>query len=219
MSVEDWVVQRRRMLETQLRRRGIRDERVLDVIERIPREMFIPEGQRPFAYDDTPVGIGFGQTISQPYMTAFMCEALELKGTEVVLDVGTGSGYHAAVLASLARRVYSIELIPELVEQARQNLRAAGFGDVVTVVEGDGSRGYAEAMPYDAISVAAAAPEIPGPLIDQLADPGRLVIPVGSLGEQDLLLFSKRAGTTSTQRIAMCRFVPLRGERGWQGEE
>jgi protein-L-isoaspartate(D-aspartate) O-methyltransferase len=219
MSVEDWAKQRRRMVEMQLRRRGIRDARVLDVMERIPREMFIAEAQRPFAYDDAPVGIGFGQTISQPYMTAFMCEALDLKGTEVVLDVGTGSGYHAAVLAALARRVYSIELIPELAEQARQNLRAAGLDGNVSVIQGDGSKGYAEAMPYDAISVAAAAPEIPGPLMDQLADPGRLVIPVGSLGEQDLLLFSKRADHTSTRRIAMCRFVPLRGEQGWPGEE
>jgi len=206
------------MVEVQLRRRGIRDPRVLEAIGRIPRELFVPEDQWPFAYEDAPIGIGFGQTISQPFMTAFMCQALELTGREVVLDVGTGSGYHAAVLGALAQRVYSIERIPELAESARRNLHAAGLDGNITVICGDGSQGYPEAMPYDAISVAAAAPDVPPSLVDQLADPGRLAVPVGTLDEQELLIVTKTGGEIRTRRMTGCRFVPLRGAEGW-GQE
>ncbi len=204
------------MVEYQLRRRGILDRRVLEAMGRIPRELFVPEQLRFQAYDDAPISIGFDQTISQPYMTAFMVQALELTGSEKVLDVGTGSGYHAAVLGALAGHVSSIEFIPQLADLAEANLQAAGLGGNITVIRGDGSQGYAEAMPYDAISVAAAAPDVPAPLIAQLADPGRLVIPVGTREEQDLLVVVKRAGKATARHAAACRFVPLRGSEGWR---
>jgi protein-L-isoaspartate(D-aspartate) O-methyltransferase len=212
----DWGAERESMVEQQLRRRGILDPGVLAAMGRIPRELFVPEQQRAVAYQDAPVFIGFEQTISQPYMTALMSQALELAGTERVLDVGTGSGYHAAVLGALAGHVYSIEFIPQLAAQAEWNLSVAGLGANITVICGDGSQGYPEAMPYDAISVAAGAPEIPAALFDQLTDTGRLVIPVGTREEQDLLLVTKRHGRSTTRRAAMCRFVPLRGSEGWR---
>jgi protein-L-isoaspartate(D-aspartate) O-methyltransferase len=151
-------------------------------------------------------------------MTAFMCQALDLRGSEIVLDVGTGSGYHAAILSELAARVYSIEVVPGLVEQARRNLERAGLGDRVTLILGDGSRGYREAAPYDGISVAAGAPDIPTALVEQLTEGGRLVIPVGTLEEQDLLVIRKRGGGAETRRATGCRFVPLRGSGGWPDE-
>jgi protein-L-isoaspartate(D-aspartate) O-methyltransferase len=204
------------MVEKQLRRRGIRDERVLRTMEVIPRELFVPEDYAIDAYEDTPIGIGFEQTISQPYMTALMCEVLALNGNERVLDVGTGSGYHAAVLSQLAGEVFSIELIPELAETARRNLSRAGLLDRVHVLTGDGSKGYPPAALYDAISVAAGAPETPPALLDQLNDPGRLVIPVGSMGDQDLEVITKYQGQISKRVATLCRFVPLRGEQGWK---
>jgi protein-L-isoaspartate(D-aspartate) O-methyltransferase len=216
VKIQDAAADRAAMVHDQLRRRGIVDRRVLDAMGRIPRELFVPERYQAQAYDDAPIPIGFNQTISQPYMTAFMVQALELTGGENVLDVGTGSGYHAAVLGALARRVYSIEFIPELADLADENLRAAGLDGNITVIRGDGSQGYAEAMPYDAISVAAAAPEVPAPLIEQLADPGRLVIPVGTREEQDLLVVLKGGGQILRRRAGGCRFVPLRGSEGWQ---
>jgi protein-L-isoaspartate(D-aspartate) O-methyltransferase len=208
--------QRQWMVDTQLRRRGISDERVLDAISRIPRELFVPAEYARQTYDDAPISIGFDQTISQPYMTALMCSVLELNGTERVLDVGTGSGYHAAMLSMLAREVYSIEIIPELADLARRNLAEAGLLDRVRVITGDGSIGYPSASPYDAISVAASAPEIPSELLDQLRDPGRLVIPVGSRGDQDLEVIVKHQGQISKRVPTMCRFVPLRGHQGWK---
>jgi protein-L-isoaspartate(D-aspartate) O-methyltransferase len=216
VKVQDAAAERAAMVENQLRRRGIVDRRVLAAMESIPRELFVPDRYRTQSYDDAPIAIGFDQTISQPYMTAFMSQALELTGSEKVLDVGTGSGYHAAVLGALADRVYSIEFIPELAGFAESNLRSAGLDGNIIVIRGDGSQGYAGAAPYDAISVAAAAPELPGPLISQLADPGRLVIPVGTREEQDLLLVVKRGGQISKRRVGACRFVPLRGSEGWR---
>jgi protein-L-isoaspartate(D-aspartate) O-methyltransferase len=208
--------QRTRMVERQLKGRGIRDRRVLEAMGRIPRELFVPEMHRAHAYEDAPIGIGFDQTISQPYMTALMCEVLMLAGDERVLDVGTGSGYHAAVLGELAAKVYSIELIPELAEQARRNLESAGLSGRVEVITGEGSKGYAPAAPYDAICVAAGAPEVPHSLLDQLADPGRMVIPVGSFTDQDLEVIVKLHGQISKRVPTMCRFVPLRGGEGWR---
>jgi protein-L-isoaspartate(D-aspartate) O-methyltransferase len=213
--MKDLDEQRALMVEVQLRRRGIRDERVLEAMGRIPRELFVPEEYRFQAYDDTPIAIGYEQTISQPYMTALMCEVLALTGGERVLDVGTGSGYHAAVLAELAGEVYSIELIPELAEQARGSLRAAGF-EAVCVIMGDGSQGYPPAAPYDAICVAAGAPEVPHSLLEQLRDPGHLVIPVGSYSDQDLEVITKSHGQIAKRVPTMCRFVPLRGNQGWR---
>lgn len=198
------------MVERQLRARGIRDERVLAAMGAIPRELFLPEEQRAWAYEDEPVAIGHGQTISQPYMVALMTQALELEGTEKVLEVGAGSGYHAAVLGRLARQVVAVEVIPELAARAQQNLAAAGCADNVLVVCADGSFGYPDYAPYDAISVAAAALEPPSALLDQLADPGRMVIPVGGGWDQELRLIWKREGRLSQRVVTFCRFVPLR---------
>ena len=208
---------RHSMVVRQLKHRGICNPRVLDVMGRIPREKFVPAQSEAIAYEDAPISIGFDQTISQPYMTALMSEVLELYGTERVLDVGAGSGYHAAVLSMLAREVYSIEIIPELAGLATRNLFEAGISNV-TVICGDGSLGYPEAAPYNAISVAAAAPDVPPALLDQLIDPGRLVIPVGSRGDQDLAVIVKQHGHITRRVPTMCRFVPLRGEQGWKDQ-
>ncbi len=202
------------MVETQLRRRGIRDERVLKAMEEIPRERFIPPESRLSAYEDGPVPIGFGQTISQPYMTALMAEVLELTGSENVLEVGAGCGYAAAVLGKLVARVVAVEIVPVLAETARENLARTGLGHNVTVVCGDGSLGCSGPAPYDAISVAAGAPDIPPALLEQLRDPGRLVMPVGDFGDQELRVVSKRDGQIHSRVAALCRFVPLRGEKG-----
>jgi len=212
--IRDSTSARRDMVEHQLRRRGIRDERVLEAMAAIPREDFVPG--RPAAYGDEPIQIGHGQTISQPYMTALMAAVLELRGSETVLEVGAGCGYAAAVLGQLARRVVTIEIVPELAALARDNLRRTGLDKNVTVVQGDGSGGYPKLAPYDAISVAAAAPDIPPALLDQLNDPGRLVIPVGSWLDQDLQVLVKRGGRIDTHVATGCRFVPLRGEEGWR---
>jgi protein-L-isoaspartate(D-aspartate) O-methyltransferase len=204
------------MVEAQLRRRGIHDEGVLQAMREIPREEFVPAESRLVAYQDDPIHIGHGQTISQPYMTALMAESLELAGTETVLEVGAGSGYAAAVLGALAARVISMDLIPALAQLARENLRRTGRDANVTVVCGDGSLGYPEMAPFEAISVAAGAPEIPAALLAQLADPGLLVIPVGDLGDQELRVVSKRRGRIDYRVATFCRFVPLRGGKGWE---
>jgi protein-L-isoaspartate(D-aspartate) O-methyltransferase len=203
------------MVDSQLRRRGIRDQRVLDAMGTLPREFFIAAAYHDLAYADDPAPIGCGQTISQPYMTALMCQCLALKGGESVLEIGAGSGYHAAVLGVLADKVITVEIVPELADLARANLAAAGLTGKVTVVEGDGCLGYPEQAPYDGISVAAAAPQVPSALLQQLRDGGRLVIPLGSFEDQDLIVLT-RHGTKFDRRIATaCRFVPLRGSQGW----
>ena len=204
------------MVETQLRRRGIHDEGVLRAMREIPREEFVPDESRLEAYQDEPIHIGHGQTISQPYMTALMAESLELTGTESVLEVGAGSGYAAAVMGALALRVVAVEIIPELAQLARENLRRTGRDTNVTVVCGDGSLGYPEAAPFDAISVAAGAPEVPAALLEQLKDPGRLVIPVGDYGDQELRVVTKERGRIDYRVSVLCRFVPLRGGEGWE---
>jgi len=212
----DRQAERREMVEAQLRRRGIRDERVLRAMEQIPREGFVPAESRFLSYRDDPIHIGYAQTISQPYMTALMTELLELQGTEDVLEVGAGSGYHAAVLGALAATVVTMELEPALARLARENLARAGRDENILVVTGDGSLGYPKFAPYDAISVAAGAPEIPAALLDQLKDPGRLVIPVGPRADQDLRVIWKRNGRIESRSATACRFVPLRGEEGWR---
>ena len=202
------------MVEHQLRGRDIVDERVLAAMERVPREVFVPKELRGRAYDDAALPIGGGQTISQPYMVARICEALAHGGDERVLDVGTGSGYQAAVLAELAAEVDTIERIPDLAEQARANLAAAGY-DRVRVHVGDGTRGLPEQAPFDAIAVAAAAPELPQTLYDQLVPGGRLVVPVGRHGIQRLELIVRSPEGPAVVRSVPCRFVPLVGEEGF----
>jgi protein-L-isoaspartate(D-aspartate) O-methyltransferase len=213
--IPDWAVERRAMIELQLRNRGIHNERVLAAMGSVPREEFIPIESRVVAYSDAPVSIGYGQTISQPYMVGLMAECMELTGAERVLEVGTGCGYAAAVLGLLAREVVTVEIIPELARLARSNLRRTCRDANVQVMEGDGGWGYAEAAPYDAITVAAAAPDVPAPLLDQLTDPGILVIPVGSRADQELRVAAKRDGRIDWRIATLCRFVPLRGGEGW----
>ncbi|HEY8628969.1 MAG TPA: protein-L-isoaspartate(D-aspartate) O-methyltransferase [Gaiellaceae bacterium] len=214
MPPEPAATARSRMVGAQLRGRDVDDERVLAAMERVPRELFVPEKLRDRAYDDAALPIGAGQTISQPYMVARICEALSLTGPERVLDVGTGSGYQAAVLAELAEEVDTIERIPQLAESARANLAAAGYARV-NVHVGDGSRGLPERAPFDAIAVAAAAPELPRTLYDQLEPRGRLVVPVGRRGMQRLEVIVRSPEGPAVLRSVPCRFVPLLGEEGF----
>ena len=203
------------MVDRQLRRRDIADERVLAAMERVPRELFVPQSIAARAYDDAALPIGEGQTISQPYMVARICEALSLRGHERVLDVGTGSGYQAAVLAELAEEVHTIERIPELAEEARATLDAAGYGDRVDVHVGDGTLGLPEHAPYAAIAVAAASPEVPTTLYEQLEERGRLVVPIGGRRGQQLQLIVRSPEGPAVVRSVPCRFVPLLGEEGF----
>ena len=206
---------RGRMVEQQLRGRDIVDERVLGAMGAVPRELFVPEELRERAFDDAALPIGAGQTISQPYMVARIAEELGLDGDERVLDVGTGSGYQAAVLAELADEVHTIERIPELAEQARTNLAAAGYDNVVVHV-GDGSRGLPEQAPFEGIAVAAAAPSFPQALYDQLRAGGRLVVPVGGRRGQRLEVIVRSPEGPAVIRSVPCRFVPLVGEEGFE---
>src|SRR5215218_6731252 len=198
---------RQSMVARQLRARDISDERVLAAMARVPRELFLPSEERRRAYADAALPIGHGQTISQPYMVARICEILGLTGRERVLDVGTGSGYQAAVLAELAAEVHTIERIPELAEQARANLAAAGY-ERVEVHVGDGSLGLPEHAPFDAIAVAAAAPGLPQRLYEQLETRGRIAIPVGGRWGQRLELVIRSPEGPAVVRSVPCRFVP-----------
>jgi len=211
----DPVERRLEMVERQLRRRDVRDERVLAAMERVPRELFVPERMRRRAFDDAALPIGAQQTISQPYMVARICETLSLRGDERVLDVGTGSGYQAAVLAELVREVHSIERLQELAEQARANLEQAGYAERVQVHVGDGTLGDPDHAPFAAIAVAAAAPRLPPSLYAQLEPLGRLVIPVGSLLGQDLQLIVRSPEGPAVLATVPCRFVPLLGAEGF----
>jgi protein-L-isoaspartate(D-aspartate) O-methyltransferase len=198
----DWI-------ERQLVRRGIQDERVLSALTRVPREKFVPPGHEARAYDDAPIPLPLGQTISQPYMVALMCEALGLEGDERVLEVGTGSGYAAAVLAELAAEVHTIERIPALADTARESLAAAGY-ERVAVHVGDGTLGLADHAPYDGISVAAAAAEVPPALWAQLADAGRIALPLTTgRGQQQLCVLERRAAGPRLIASVPVRFVPL----------
>src|SRR6202521_2185207 len=208
------IAERRTMIETQIRKRGVSSARVLEAMAAVPRHKFVPFKCRHDAYADKPLPIGGGQTISQPYMVAAMTEALELTGSERVLEIGTGSGYQAAVLSLLAREVISIESHTSLALAAQERLVRLGFANV-HVHNGDGSLGFADSAPYDAILITAAAPEIPPLLASQLRDGGCLVIPVGSQENQELLQARKEGGVLHSRVLFDCRFVPLLGRYGW----
>ncbi len=205
----DYANARKRMVQTQIRAMGVRDEKVLAAMSKVPRHLFVPEAYRPLAYADGPLPIGQGQTISQPYIVAFMTEALGLSPSDRVLEVGTGSGYQAAVLAELVREVYSIEIIPELGNSAGKRLEKLGYRNVAVRI-GDGYLGWPEKAPFDAIIVTAAAGRIPEPLVAQLKDGGTLCIPVGPAGSvQSLIRITKRGDRTEREDLLPVRFVPL----------
>jgi len=216
-ETDDFAELRRAMVEEQIRERGVSSPRVLEALLTVPRHKFVPEESASAAYADQPLPIGEGQTISQPYMVAVMTEALELTGTERVLEIGTGSGYQAAVLSLLAREVYTVESNTALAIAARQRLARLGYINV-HVHAGDGTLGLPELAPFDAIVVTAAAPRIPPPLIEQLAEGGRLVIPVGQADHQELLQVRKTGGQAISRVLHYCRFVPLVGRYGWRHE-
>jgi protein-L-isoaspartate(D-aspartate) O-methyltransferase len=205
---------RRDMVQEQIHDRGVKDLRLLEAMRCVPRHLFVAEDLAGEAYTDRPLPIGDGQTISQPYMVAAMTVALELAGSERVLEVGTGCGYQAAILALLAKEVHSVECVGVLAKEAEARLAGLGYRNV-RVHTGDGTLGWAQNAPYDAIVVTAAAPQIPPPLVEQLAEDGRLVIPVGPASEQELLLVQKKGGRTTSQTLHFCRFVPLLGRFGW----
>ncbi len=206
------AARRLQMVERQLVARGVGDQDVLAAMRAVPRHLFVPDELRHAAYDDTPLPIGFGQTISQPYMVAYMTELLRVNVRSRVLDIGAGSGYQTAVLAELAGEVYAVECIAALEEQARERLATMGYDNVVVLL-GDGNGGWPEHAPYDGILVAAAAAQTPPPLLDQLADGGRLAIPLGSShGDQVLTVYERHGDDCAVERTLRCRFVPLVGE-------
>ena len=208
----DWLeAERLRMVDEQIARRGIRDERVLAAMRKVERHRFVPESQWSLAYGDHPLPVGEGQTISQPYIVALMSEALALQGTERVLEVGTGSGYQAAILAELAEDVYTVEILPGLAERAASTLQELGYRNVHVRV-GDGGEGWAEHAPYQGIVVTAAPPEVPRALTEQLDDGARLAIPVG-VSSQELKLYTRTADGLEVQTLAPVRFVPLTHRR------
>jgi protein-L-isoaspartate(D-aspartate) O-methyltransferase len=211
----DFAEQRAGMVERQLRRRGISDERVLQAMATVPREHFVPEDVRRSAYNDSALPIGHDQTISQPWVVAAICQSLRLVGDEKVLEIGTGSGYSAAVLSELAAHVVSIERVPPLGEWARERLHELGIRNVELVI-GDGSRGYPQRAPYDAIAVHAASPEVPHSLLSQLAPGGRLVVPIAADSADLLTAFIRENGDLRQETIGPTRFVPLIGAEGFQ---
>jgi protein-L-isoaspartate(D-aspartate) O-methyltransferase len=207
---ETFTRARELMVEQQIETRGVRDARTLAAMRKVPRHLFVPPAMAGQAYDDHPLPIGHGQTISQPYIVAFMTEALGLEGGETVLEVGTGSGYQAAVLAEIAAHVYSIEIVAALANEARSRLAELGYRNV-KVRAGDGYKGWPEAAPFDAIVVTAAAPRVPEPLEAQLRDGGRLVLPVGDEW-QELVVVTRRGDRFETKQVLPVRFVPMTGE-------
>jgi protein-L-isoaspartate(D-aspartate) O-methyltransferase len=213
-AVPDFAAARSEMVARQIRARGVFSPRLLEAMGTVARHEFVPVAARASAYSDEPLPIGGGQTISQPFMVALMTNALQLAGTERLLEIGGGCGYQAAVLSLLAREVIVVELQPELARAADERLARLGYGNV-RVEEGDGSLGWPASARYDAILVSAAAPAIPPPLIEQLAEGGRLVIPVGGSDRQDLVRIVRRAGGLEQESLCACRFVPLLGRHGW----
>lgn len=195
------------------------DERVADAMRKVPRHIFVSEDMVEYAYEDRPLPVGEGQTISAPHMIAMMCDAMDFAPGNKILEIGAGTGYHACVVAQIVEEVYSVERIGHLARKAEENLEKAGCGSVEVIV-GDGSKGYPDEAPYDGIYVTAGAPDVPEPLLEQLGTGGRLLIPLGGRYYQDLLLFEKsQRGKVSSRSLGACAFVPLIGEYGWAAEE
>jgi protein-L-isoaspartate(D-aspartate) O-methyltransferase len=211
----DFAAARRKMVEEQIAAsdRGITNRKVLDVMGSVPRHEFVPESERNFAYRDEPLPIGYGQTISQPSLVAFMTDKLDLKPTDCVLEIGTGSGYQAAILSQLAAHVYTIEIIEPLARRAMADLKRLGYNNVEVLI-GDGYKGWPEHAPFDAVIVTCAPDRVPQPLVDQLRDGGRMVIPVGAAGNQSLYLLEKHGESVVQQSILPVRFVPMTGKMG-----
>jgi protein-L-isoaspartate(D-aspartate) O-methyltransferase len=218
MTPDEYQSLRTHMVETQIRRRGVTDPRVLQAMGRVPRHLFVSTYLREQAYNDYPLPIGEDQTISQPYIVALMTEALELTGSEKVLELGTGSGYQAAILGELAREVFTIERLASLADQARRVLKSLGYENV-HVLTGDGTLGWPPEAPFDAILVTAGAPQVPQPLVEQLALGGRLVIPVGDQYSQTLTRVRRTQDGLQHDYLGGCRFVRLIGKHGWQAAE
>jgi protein-L-isoaspartate(D-aspartate) O-methyltransferase len=216
-KTDPYQQERLEMVERQIRARGVSNPAVLTAMSEVPRHLFVPPGYERVAYQDRPLPIGEGQTISQPYIVALMTELLELKAQDRVLEIGTGSGYQAALLADIVDSVISIERLPKVAAQAEGNLARAGITNVRVIV-GDGTKGYPPEAPYDAIIITAATPKIPEPLIEQLAIGGRLVAPVGPADCQDLIKVVKQEGRVDWTTLGGVCFVPLIGQFGWRGE-
>lgn len=214
-GADEFVEQRAEMIEKQLRRRGVQDSRVLSAMAAVRREEFVPKEFRHRAYEDAPLPIGDGQTISQPYIVAVMTAALHLTGVERVLEIGTGCGYQAAILSHLAKTVFAVESRSELASSAARRLEHFGYENV-HVHCGDGTLGLPELAPFDAILVAAAAPAVPEPLRSQLAEGGRMILPVGDSENQGLLRLERHGNSFETRTLEACRFVPLIGYYGWK---
>lgn len=210
-SQDRYKAMRERMVKTQIEARGVRDEKVLEAMRKVPRHKFVPENLHNSAYDDTPLPIGAGQTISQPYIVALMTECLKLDGEEKVLEIGTGSGYQAAVLAELAGQVYSIEIVQSLCDEATRRLQDLGYKNV-HVMCGDGYQGWPEHAPFDGVIVTAAPSHIPQPLIDQLKPGGRMIIPVGDWFQELVLITKSKDGRIKKESVIPVRFVPMTGE-------
>jgi protein-L-isoaspartate(D-aspartate) O-methyltransferase len=205
---------RQRMVEKQIARRGVDSARVLEAFRTVPRHVFVPERQRQYAYSDSPLPIGDGQTISQPYIVAYMTEALDIQPQDRVLEVGTGSGYQAAILGFLADEVYTVERHPALAEAAEELLQSLGYSNI-HIVQGDGTKGLPVHAPYQAVMVTAAAPEVPQPLLDQLDEQGRLIMPVGGRAGQVLQLWTRQGDRYHKESLTPVAFVPLIGDHGW----
>ena len=215
IEIKEWQHERERMVKEQIIARKVKDKRVIEAMKKVPRHVFVDKIYYHQAYNDYPLPVGHGQTISQPYMVAVMTELLELKGEEKVLEIGTGSGYQTAILSLLCSKVYTMERISELTQKARSRLDHLGFRNVGFMV-GDGSIGWRDYAPYDGIMVTAGAPDIPNSLIEQLAENGRLVIPVGNEHYQVLNVVRKRKGSIYRKEHFECTFVPLLGKEGWK---
>ena len=215
MFASDFAKARARMVEDQLIARAIHDQKTLEAMRKVPRHLFVEDALKNQAYGDFPLPIGRGQTISQPFIVALMTQALGLKGHEHVLEIGTGSGYQAAILSQICQKVYTVERIDTLLVQARKVFDSLHYLNILTKLD-DGTNGWPEYAPYDAIIVTAGGPKVPQPLLKQLADPGRLVIPVGDRGVQDLRLVTKKDGAITEKTIEYVRFVNLIGDHGWQ---